>query len=187
VTTGPTWWEILSLLGVWAAAGATFYAARTALSIARQQQAISLEPSVETSHAFPASGEQIPFIGFSVRNNGFWAATVSGFSFEHALYKGSYFVTDYDWVMGEKLPCRIEHAEEKTFVAAKGITHKQWISDLGKSLFDNRNRLARWYICRTLRVTTKAGNGQVFKAKPGKQFSSLLRKASREMKKGEPS
>lgn len=177
--SGPTFFDWLSLVGIWAAAFATYYAARTALRISREQRQISLQPSVETSHIFVDDKTGVPCVGFAVRNSGFWEATVSTFGFKHALYKGTNFITAFDWSVGEKLPCRVKSAEEKTFFAGVRQEHKDWITDLASKIFQGHSRLARWYICRTIKVCIWAGNGEIFLARPGKGFMQHFSEAAR--------
>lgn len=170
----PTWFDWLGLVGIWAAAFATFYAARTALKIARKQQSIQLNPELETSYIFPAGSDPRPCIGLGVTNLGFWEATITGFQFKHWLYRGSYFVADLDWSISPALPARILNAENKTFFSGLGKGHKGYVTDLAKQIFGSRWLL----IAYSLKIYVKAGNGEEYGAKPGKGFRKLLFKAA---------
>ena len=169
-----TLYSVLQLVGVWAAAFATFYAARAALKIAKEQFKVHLVPSIETGFIFPPDGSKISVVDFSVSNAGFWGVSVTGFRLTYWGLKGKLFITGFDGSFGARMPCRIESAESKSFFAGKGQTHEQWVADVSSKMFSGTNRLKRWIILKTLRVIVQGGNGVDYFGKPGNAILKLF-------------
>lgn len=167
---------MLEILGVWAAAIATFGAAYTALKISREQYKVHVLPSLETGFLLPSGGTNIPVIGLSATNTGFWDVSITGFQLSHALLKGRIFITDFNWKAGQQLPYRLPAAETRPFFAGYGVPHETWIEGIADLLFKDRNLLSRWVIFSTLKVLVEVGNGRTYGSRPGVQFLLLLKK-----------
>ena len=170
---------MLELLGVWAAALATFCAAYTALKISREQYKVHVLPSLEAGFLFPKDDINIPVIEFSATNTGFWDASITGFQLSHALLKGRIFITDFNWKAGEKLPYRLPAAGMRPFFAGYDVPHEKWIEGIADRLFRDRNLVSRWIIFSTLKVLVQVGNGRTYGSRPGVQFMKLLKKSIR--------
>ena len=168
--------RLLELLGVWAAAIATFGAAYTALKISREQYKVHVLPSLETGYLLPSGAANIPVIELSATNTGFWDASITGFQLSHALLKGRIFITDFNWKAGQQLPYRLPAAETRPFFAGYDVPHDKWIEDIADVLFKDRNLASRWVIYWTLRVLVQVGNGRTYGSRPGIQFLTLLKK-----------
>ena len=178
--TSSEWslYSVLQLSGVWAAAFATYFAARTAIRISQEQSRVHLIPSADIGYLISFDAAQIPMIEFSVTNVGLRDATLTGFRLSHWLLKRKLFIIGFNFTYGDKLPCRISTAETKSFFLGVGTPHEEWARGVAEDVFSGRGRLGRWIALKTLKVVAQCGNGIDVQGRPNKRLVELLSKIS---------
>ena len=197
----PTWWNVLQLAGIWAAAGATFYAARTALFIANKGNRIELKVSVAPA-IVEGKGQDLRveilsnidslnlnkaelmakfnMITFEVTNKGTRETTVDEISWRH-VFTGTaravqFFSTD---INGNKLPVSLKHSEQISFVFPLDYELNNYV----QLFLRERSAISRWLIMRTLKIQAKVTTGEEFSARVSPAMLQLIKARWRAMKR----
>ena len=172
----PTWWNLLELLGVWVAAGATFFAARTALRIANREHQVSLVVSAEPSKIFQEGKLVEDVLAIKVTNVGRRPATITSLYWtlsrltKHHLWQNT---TD---IRSVSLPKRLGDGDMANFVISIDQPYGNWYESFSKGIFRDHWIGRRFLDLRCLSLHVSTSTGETFSKPASKALKSELRK-----------
>ncbi|MEF3049276.1 hypothetical protein [Pseudotabrizicola sp. L79] len=158
------YWRLAEVLGVWAAAFATYYAARTALRIASDQVRVQLQPSASLGWFVLTNGSNQDAIILTVTNSGNRDVVVREIAWHHYFLGSARAVHFPGHYMDQaKLPFKIGFSESRSFYIDRFGPSGDWLEYFAHEMLGNRGWLGRFIVRRTLSIRVTTGDDQIFK------------------------
>jgi len=175
--TNSIWWDVLELFGIWAAAAATFYAARTALKISMQKDRLNLKVSLSQMLQVTPGSETPPmsFLQISVTNLGRRKAEIT--SIYWTLSKPSkyqYWQNTSD-TRSSSLPTKLEDGDVATFMIDEDQPYGNWYGAFGKTIFAKKSFIRREIDLIFLKCWVSTTLGESFNAKAPRKLKLKIR------------
>lgn len=174
------WWRVAEVSGVWAAALATYYAARTALKIASDQVRVELKPTASLGWFMFIGGETEDAIIITVTNTGNREVVVREIAWHHYFLgtaRAIHFTSHPN--DEDRIPFKIGYSESRSFYIDRFNSSGDWIASFAEQMCGGRSWLGREIVLRTLSIQVMTGDDQVFRHRIADSLAGNLRRALR--------
>lgn len=170
-------WKLAELAGVWAAAFAAVYAARTALWIAKRQDQIQLKVSAADGLVLGGGEPEEDVVLINVTNLGRRPASLHSIGWKMSRFVKTRLYQNVDDPRNPKLPITLQDGNTATFVIpVERQDQENWYNMLAQR-FMRFGRLRRKFEIRQFKFCAYCTTGEIFCVTPSSNFQKRLREA----------